>query len=135
MARLSPQQRREVIVEAALAVILRKGLASTTVRDVADQMGTSSGLIHHYYDSMDELLAAAFERAAGQALKIKVSAADKGGSGLDHVTIDYGDHSGTTHDRSVTHRYKRGTYTLKVAAVDKAGNVTRTTTKLKIKKK
>jgi AcrR family transcriptional regulator len=28
-------------------------------------MGTSSGLIHHYFDSMDDVLAAAFERAAG----------------------------------------------------------------------
>ena len=44
-----------------------KGLASTTVRDVAAAMGTSSGLIHHYFDSMDDVLAAAFEpgRAAG----------------------------------------------------------------------
>ena len=28
-------------------------------------MGTSSGLIHHYFDSMDDVLAAAFEQAAG----------------------------------------------------------------------
>ena len=48
--------------------MLRKGMASTTVRDVAEQMGTSSGLIHHYVASMDDLLAAAFERAAGQDL-------------------------------------------------------------------
>jgi AcrR family transcriptional regulator len=31
-------------------------------------MGTSSGLIHHYFASMDEVLAAAFERVATQDL-------------------------------------------------------------------
>jgi len=65
---MSPAQRREAIVDAALAVALVKGLASTTVRDVAAEMGTSSGLIHHYFASMDDVLAAAFERVAVQDL-------------------------------------------------------------------
>lgn len=68
MARMSPDRRREAIVDAALAVARRKGLAPTTVRDVAREMGTSSGLIHHYFDSMDHVLAAAFERVAGEDL-------------------------------------------------------------------
>lgn len=68
MARMSPQDRREAIVDAALAVARRKGLAPTTVRDVALEMGTSSGLIHHYFESMDHVLAAAFERIAGEDL-------------------------------------------------------------------
>ena len=68
MARMTPADRREAIVDAALAVARRKGLAATTVRDVASEMGTSSGLIHHYFDSMDEVLAAAFERVAGEDL-------------------------------------------------------------------
>jgi AcrR family transcriptional regulator len=68
MARMSPDRRREAIVDAALAVARRKGLASTTVRDVATEMGTSSGLIHHYFESMDHVLAAAFERVAGEDL-------------------------------------------------------------------
>lgn len=65
---MSPDRRREAIVDAALAVARRKGLAPTTVRDVALEMGTSSGLIHHYFESMDHVLAAAFERIAGQDL-------------------------------------------------------------------
>ncbi|MFZ2503061.1 MAG: TetR family transcriptional regulator C-terminal domain-containing protein [Nocardioides sp.] len=68
MARLSPADRRESIVAAALAVILRQGLAGTTVRDVAAELGCSSGLVHHYFDSMDALLAEAFERSAGADL-------------------------------------------------------------------
>ena len=69
MARMSPDRRRDAIVDAALAVARRKGLAGTTVRDVAREMGTSSGLIHHYFETMDDVLAAAFERVAGTDLK------------------------------------------------------------------
>ena len=63
--RLAPEERRQAIVDATLVVARRQGLATTTVRDVAAEMGTSSGLIHHYFDSMDDVLAAAFEQAAG----------------------------------------------------------------------
>jgi AcrR family transcriptional regulator len=70
MARMTPAARREEIINATVAVMLRKGIAATTARDVADQMGTSSGLIHHYVTSMDDLLAAAFDRAAGQDLEV-----------------------------------------------------------------
>ncbi len=65
---MAPDARRDAIVAAALDVAVVKGLASTTVRDVAARMGTSSGLIHHYFASMDEVLAAAFERVATQDL-------------------------------------------------------------------
>ena len=71
---MTPDQRRDAIVDAALAVALEKGLASTTVRDVAATMGTSSGLIHHYFASMDEVLAAAFERVASQDLALTEAA-------------------------------------------------------------
>ena len=82
MTRMSPADRLDVIIDAALAVMLRKGMASTTVRDVAEEMGTSSGLIHHYVASMDELLAAAFERAAGQDLVATRAAMAAGASGV-----------------------------------------------------
>jgi AcrR family transcriptional regulator len=74
VTRMPPAQRREAIIDAALAVAEVKGLASTTVRDVAARMGTSSGLIHHYFASMDDVLAAAFERVALQDL---VASADQ----------------------------------------------------------
>jgi hypothetical protein len=74
------------------------------------------------------------KRAAGSLLKISVTARDKGGSRLDHVTVDYGDKSRKSHTKTTRHRYKRGKFTLKVAAVDRAGNVTRKQMKLTIKK-
>jgi TetR/AcrR family transcriptional repressor of bet genes len=57
MARLNPAARRAAIIDATLAVMQRKGIAATTVRDVAQEMGTSPGLVHHYFTSMDELIA------------------------------------------------------------------------------
>ncbi len=68
MARLTPARRRSAIVDAAVDVMLRRGMAAT-VRDVAEQMGTSSGLIHYYFASMDDLLAAGFEQAASRDLR------------------------------------------------------------------
>ena len=68
MTRLSPTARREEIIAATLRVASTKGMANTTVRDVAAEMGTSSGLIHHYFSSMDDVLAAAFAEAAGTDL-------------------------------------------------------------------
>jgi AcrR family transcriptional regulator len=66
---MSSPDRRQAIVDATLRVAAVKGLGATTVRDVAAEMGTSSGLIHHYFDSMDGVLAAAFEHAAGIDLR------------------------------------------------------------------
>jgi AcrR family transcriptional regulator len=83
VARLSPDARRQEIVDAALHVALRKGLGATTVRDLAAEMGTSSGLIHHYFESMDDVLAAAFQQTAGADLdrtRAAVSACPTGAS-------------------------------------------------------
>jgi AcrR family transcriptional regulator len=65
---MSPEQRRSAIVDATVRVMLRQGIAATTVRDVAAEMGTSSGLIHHYFESMDDLLAEAFGQVASHDL-------------------------------------------------------------------
>ena len=74
MVRMAPVERKEAIVAAALTVARHKGLGGTTVRDVASEMGTSSGLIHHYFESMDDVLAAAFDRAASEDLRRTVTA-------------------------------------------------------------
>ncbi|MEM1312945.1 MAG: TetR family transcriptional regulator C-terminal domain-containing protein [Pseudomonadota bacterium] len=49
--------RREQIVEAAHAVILEKGLAEASARDVARRLGVGSGLIHHYFKTWTSLRA------------------------------------------------------------------------------
>ncbi len=87
MPRMTPVERREAIVGAALSVMVDKGMAATTVRDVAQRMGTSSGLIHHYYESMDDLLAAAFDRAAGKDLDSTRAAMARGAGPVERLAL------------------------------------------------
>jgi AcrR family transcriptional regulator len=57
----SADERRRDFIDAAVAVMRRKGMGQTTSRDVAREAGVSTGLLHHYFDSHDQLLATAFE--------------------------------------------------------------------------
>jgi AcrR family transcriptional regulator len=85
--RMSPGDRRSAIVAATVDVARRKGLASTTVRDVAAEMGTSSGLIHHYFESMDDVLAAAFEVVARQDLELSAGSMAAAASPVEALRI------------------------------------------------
>lgn len=80
MARMDPVARRARILEAGRAVALRQGLAATTVRDIAAEMGSSPGLVHHYVDSMDGLLAEVFELVAREGLETTRAAVAWSGS-------------------------------------------------------
>ena len=84
---MTPDERRSAIVAATLTVMGRRGIAGTTVRDVAAELGTSSGLIHHYYSSMDDLLAEAFEQAARADLAEVRAAVAAGANSIEQLTI------------------------------------------------
>ena len=60
----SKEQRRRDFIDAAVAVMRRKGMVQTTSRDIAAEAGVSTGLLHHHFDSHDELLAVAFEEVS-----------------------------------------------------------------------
>lgn len=51
-----PQDRRELIVSAAAEMFARKGIRSTTVREIADAVGVLSGSLYHYFSSKDEIV-------------------------------------------------------------------------------
>jgi AcrR family transcriptional regulator len=53
------EERRQQILEAALAVFSQRGYHATNVSDVAAQAGVSQGTIYWYFDSKDELFQAA----------------------------------------------------------------------------
>lgn len=61
--RKSAETRREEILESTIRLVARKGFAAVTLRDVAADIGVAHGLLRHYFDSRDELIAAAFDRA------------------------------------------------------------------------
>jgi len=93
---MSPEDRRVAIVAAARAVMARRGIAGTTVRDVAAELGTSSGLIHHYYASMDDLLAEAFEQEARADLAAVLAAIATGRDATEKLAIFF-----STYDRGM----------------------------------
>jgi AcrR family transcriptional regulator len=95
---MTPDRRREAIIDAALVVMTRKGMAGTTVRDVADEMGTSSGLIHHYVASMDDLLAAAFEQVASQDLEATRAGMAQGRDACQRLALFFGNYARADED-------------------------------------
>jgi AcrR family transcriptional regulator len=56
------QSRREHILSLAGALFARKGVAATTVREIADEVGILSGSLYHHFESkeaiVDEIIAA-----------------------------------------------------------------------------
>ena len=61
--------------------------------------------------------------ATPSSASVSSSAGDRGPSGLRSVEIAWGDGSRTKH-RNSSHVYKKGRYTLRVTAEDRAGNTT-----------
>jgi TetR/AcrR family transcriptional repressor of nem operon len=61
--RLTPkgQATRQRIVEAAADLMFVKGVAGTTLDDVRDSAGVSSGQIYHYFADKDELVLAVID--------------------------------------------------------------------------
>ena len=57
-ARLPPAARREQIVRAARTAIAHRGLAATSLRDIASAAGVSIGTVTYHFASTDEILRA-----------------------------------------------------------------------------
>ncbi|MFJ9566378.1 TetR/AcrR family transcriptional regulator [Streptomyces fuscichromogenes] len=62
--RLSPQERRQEMLDAALDLADAVGLDRLTSRDIGTSIGVAPGLVHHYFASMDELIVEAFAQFA-----------------------------------------------------------------------
>lgn len=56
MRRLSPDQRRAELIEAAITVIARDGLAAATTRAIVAEADMPLGAFHYVFASRDELL-------------------------------------------------------------------------------
>ncbi|HXL91395.1 MAG TPA: TetR/AcrR family transcriptional regulator [Streptosporangiaceae bacterium] len=58
----SQAQRRQKIIDAALALCLSEGHAQTQMRDIADTAGLALGTVYRYFPSKELLLASVFEK-------------------------------------------------------------------------
>ncbi|MFU0879868.1 TetR family transcriptional regulator [Kluyvera cryocrescens] len=65
---LTRDERREVILKAAMQVALSGGFAAMTVRHIATIAGVASGQVHHHFTSIGELKALAFVRLIREML-------------------------------------------------------------------
>lgn len=59
--RLKGDERRRVIIDAALALFARKGFRGTTTKEIAEAAGCSEATIFKYFTSKDELYSAILE--------------------------------------------------------------------------
>jgi AcrR family transcriptional regulator len=59
--RLKGEERRRVIIDAALALFARKGFRGTTTKEIAEAAGCSEATIFKYFTSKDELYSAILE--------------------------------------------------------------------------
>ncbi|MER5742464.1 TetR family transcriptional regulator C-terminal domain-containing protein [Streptomyces sp. NPDC002225] len=83
--RKSAAERRREIVAAAALVGLEEGLECVTRQRIADGLGVQSGLIHHYFPVVEELVAEAFARATTAELDGLLPEAATGAEAADGV--------------------------------------------------
>lgn len=55
------ENRRELIIEAAIKVFAEKGFDASSNRDIAKEANITTGLIYHYFKNKNDLLRAAIE--------------------------------------------------------------------------
>jgi AcrR family transcriptional regulator len=62
-------ERRRQILDATCAVIAKSGLRQLRVSDVGIAAGVSSGMVHYYFDTKEDLVSAAFEFNFAESLQ------------------------------------------------------------------
>ena len=55
-----PEDKRQLILDAAVRVFARKGYHTSRVGDIAEEAGVAHGLLYHYFKSKEELLETIF---------------------------------------------------------------------------
>ncbi|MFD4182171.1 TetR/AcrR family transcriptional regulator [Rhodococcus sp. NPDC058514] len=53
---MDPQERKRQILDCAAEVFAAKGVASTTVRQIADAVGVYSGTLYHYFPAKEAIV-------------------------------------------------------------------------------
>ncbi|MFD5322397.1 TetR/AcrR family transcriptional regulator [Streptomyces sp. NPDC127092] len=66
--RLSVAERREALLRAAVAQIEVRGVAALRISDVAQELGVSNALVLYHFATKEQLVSAAFARAAEEDL-------------------------------------------------------------------
>ena len=62
MARMSAEERRHALIEAAIAVMKREGVANTSTRDIVAEADMQIGVFHYCFESKEQLVRAVMDR-------------------------------------------------------------------------
>jgi TetR/AcrR family transcriptional regulator, fatty acid metabolism regulator protein len=81
------EEKRRVILEAAVRVFAAQGYDATRVSDVAKEAGVAYGLVYHYYGSKDAVLEAVFREAWGRLLAAVAAAEESAGSATEQLGL------------------------------------------------
>ncbi|WP_265522515.1 TetR/AcrR family transcriptional regulator [Oerskovia flava] len=68
MNRMSVEERRVQLIDAAMTIAVREGVEGITIRGVAAEAGVSLGVVHYCFEDKDDLL-----RAMGNSLALVAS--------------------------------------------------------------
>lgn len=85
MARLPADARRAALVEAALRVMSRDGLAAGTTRAIVAEAGMSLASFHYAFGSRDELLRELVHRVVGHEQSAAAAEVPEGAGLADHL--------------------------------------------------
>jgi TetR/AcrR family transcriptional repressor of bet genes len=72
--REEPDARRHSLIAACALLLAERGASGTSVRSICAQAGVSPGLLRHYFDGIDALIAATY-RATGDRVQDALDAA------------------------------------------------------------
>jgi len=72
------EEKRRLILDAAVRVFARSGFHTSRVGDVAEEAGVAHGLLYHYFSSKDEVLETIFREQWG-ILVDRISAIEQSG--------------------------------------------------------
>jgi TetR/AcrR family transcriptional regulator, fatty acid metabolism regulator protein len=62
------EEKRRLILDAAVRVFARKGFHTCRVGDISEEAGVAHGLLYHYFSSKDELLETVFQETWSELL-------------------------------------------------------------------
>lgn len=66
---IAQEEKRRVILDAAVRVFARSGYHTSRVGDIAEEAGIAHGLLYHYFSSKEEVLQTVFRENWGKLLE------------------------------------------------------------------
>lgn len=71
------EKRREEILRAGLELFVKRGYTATKIKDIADAVGMSAGLLFHYFSSKEELYCTLVEYGVSAPMNAVVPAGEE----------------------------------------------------------